>query len=119
VSDKWIAKRVRCKMRRFTSPEMVLFPEGEIPVAHHLHDIAQIQAAGIPILAFWRSNELWTLIASEKLVWVWDGEVRALVLDTLKKVEEETLDEKAESVPKRLLETLYVTDANGSTFRVW
>jgi hypothetical protein len=116
---EWIASRVKWKMRRFSSPEMILFPEGETPFASTLTDVAAAHAAGMPIMAFWRSNDLWTLIGSDKLVWAWDGEVGALVLDTLKKVEEETLDEEAESVPKRLLETLHVMDANGSTFRVW
>ena len=116
---EWIANRIKWKMRRFSSPEMILFPEGKNLLASGFCDVAAAHATGTPILAFRRSNELWTLIGSEKLVWAWDGEVQALILDTLKTVEEEALDENATSVPKRLLETLIVTDGNASTFRVW
>jgi hypothetical protein len=119
VSDKWIANRVKWKMRKFSSPEMILFPDDENPSPPSLRDVAAAYGAGTPILAFCRSNDLWTLICSEKLVCAWDGAIRALALDTLRKIEEEAFDENAESVPRRLLETLCVTDVEGSTFQVW
>ena len=119
VSAMWIANRVKWKMRRFSTPEMILFPSDKALPSAGLRDAAEGKAAGVPILAMWRSSELWTLLGSETLAWAWDGEVGAMSLDALTKVEEKTLDETAVSVPKRLLETLYVTDTNNSTFRVW
>ena len=59
------------------------------------------------------------LLGSETLAWAWDFEVGGLSAFALTNVEEKTLGETAVSVPKRLLETLYVTDTNNSTFRVW
>ena len=69
--DEWIRDRVKWKLAdyKLASPEVLVFGEGAEGEGTSLRRIAELRSAGLPILAFWRSDELWTLLGSEKIVW--------------------------------------------------
>lgn len=85
-SDEWIVNRVRWKLRGFANlPSDVLrFDTVECAATQALRRIAVERGAGLPIMAVWRSDELWTLLGSERLVWRRSGQIEELLLDEVK-----------------------------------
>jgi hypothetical protein len=69
-ADEWIKDRVKWKLESFklSSSEVLIFEDGKSEEMG-LRRIAESRSAGMPIMAFWRSDELWTLLGSEKIIW--------------------------------------------------
>jgi hypothetical protein len=133
-ADEWIANRVKWRVKDFIrQPPDILFVNGdEDERATSLRTVAEDRRAGLPVLAFWRSSDVWTLLGSEKLVWTRDGQLQEVLLDALtwadspgmfdairKEMETSPPDSLAPSRHKFEYEYLRVIDKSGTEFVVW
>lgn len=130
--DEWIRDRVKWKLAGFdlSSSEVIVF-EDDGGAGANLRRIAESRSAGLPIMAFWRSEELWTLLGSEKIVWVRNAGVEELLLDELKWATDhgmaDVMQREMEAGAanhvvvrhKRDWETLRLTAKNGNEYLVW
>jgi hypothetical protein len=126
--DEWIRDRVKWRLTDYftKSSSEVLFFEGGSYADSTLRRIATLRSVGLPIMAFWRSEELWTLLGSEKIVWQRGSQVGELPLDELRWVTEHGMWDALLNAPsadpgpiKINRETLRLTSRSGDDHLVW
>jgi hypothetical protein len=130
--DEWVESRVKWKLTKLklSCSEMLVFGEGTEAIEADLRRIAESRRAGLPIMAFWRSEDLWTLLGSEKIVWTRKGHVEDLLLDDLNWATEHGMIEAMQrdsiagfdaSAARHKLdwEALRLTAKSGNEYVVW
>lgn len=132
-ADEWIADRVKWKLKCFTHQlaDILFFTDSDDEEANRLRHISEERSAGLPIMAFWRSADLWTLLGSEKLVWARNGQTQEILLDAVKWVDSpgmwDTMRHELEAGVDAMVagrhkfehELLRVTDKSDAEFFLW
>jgi hypothetical protein len=128
-ADEWIEDRVKWKASAFTyrRSDILFFAGHDDDTRTALRHVAADRSVGLPIMAFRRSDELWTLLGSEKLVWARNGQIHEVLLDAVKWADSpgmldtmrQEVDALAADRHKFECETLRVTDNRGFEFMVW